>query len=333
MRSGATRSSVCDGRFGNGRVPRRSNDGSASRGDPRAPRPAHEPRGRVVASSGPRRYPGSRAASTNAPRGCSPLERGASGHLRSRVPPMRSIFLSSRDASPRRATLNAGQLVRDVVTRGDSGKSANQSRDCTQRVSRKKCRAAPRGQKKRFSRGIFGSTFPHFRGFPTTDATCILCGNYPIRPGRPQVSCPPSTRFWKWAHKITHSGARSAALTHDYKSVLRLSQECALVYHREEEEDFVPLPWQVIGAVPQRTRYIHPHSRRIAMDDEFALFAAEISKLDEEAPPSTSGAAAGAGDAPPNQAPPPPAPTVNSRPEGHSQGARARPCGTGGGPP
>jgi hypothetical protein len=27
------------------------------------------------------------------------------------------------------------------------------------------------------------------------------------------------------------------------------------------------------------------------MDDEFALFAAEISKLDEEAPPSTSGAA------------------------------------------
>ena len=31
------------------------------------------------------------------------------------------------------------------------------------------------------------------------------------------------------------------------------------------------------------------------MDDEFALFAAEISKLDEEAPPSTSGAAAGSG--------------------------------------
>ena len=52
------------------------------------------------------------------------------------------------------------------------------------------------------------------------------------------------------------------------------------------------------------------------MDDEFALFAAEISKLDEEAPPSTSGAAAGSGDAPPKiEAPPPPAPTVNSRPK------------------
>jgi len=35
-----------------------------------------------------------------------------------RVCAVRSIFLSSRDASPRRATLNAGQLVRVEVTRG-----------------------------------------------------------------------------------------------------------------------------------------------------------------------------------------------------------------------
>ena len=111
----ATRSSVCDGRIGNGRAPRRSNDGSASRGDPRAPRPAHEPRGRVVASSGPRRYPGSRAASTNAPRGCSCLNVERADIL-GRVCAVRSIFLSSRDASPRRATLNARSMGAREVT-------------------------------------------------------------------------------------------------------------------------------------------------------------------------------------------------------------------------
>ena len=118
---------------------------------------------------------------------------------------------------------------------------------------RKKCRAAPRGQKSDFRGAYLDRRFHISRGFPTTTPACILCGNYPIRPGRPQVSCPPSTRFWKWAHKITH-GARSAALTHDYKSVLRLQPKNVLSsYHREEEEDFVPLPWQVISAVPQRT--------------------------------------------------------------------------------
>ena len=54
--------------------------------------------------------------------------------------------------------------------------------------------------------------------------------------------------------RIITYGARSAALTHDYKSVMRLQPKNVLsTYHREEEEDFVPLPWQVISAVPQRT--------------------------------------------------------------------------------
>ena len=78
----------------------------------------------------------------------------------------------------------------------------------------------------------------------------------------------------------------------------------------------------------------HPHSRRIAMDDEFALFAAEISKLDEEAPPSTSGAAAGSGDAPPKiEAPPPPAPTVNSRPKVIAKAPEHVPAGPAARPP
>ena len=58
-----------------------------------------------------------------------------------RVCAVRSIFLSSRDASPRRATLNAGQLVRVEVTRGDSRENRPiRAEICTQRVSQK-CRA------------------------------------------------------------------------------------------------------------------------------------------------------------------------------------------------
>ena len=173
----ATRSSVRDGRFGDGRVPRRINDGSASRGDPRAPRPAHEPRGRFVASSGPRRYPGSRAASTNAPRGCSCLNVERADIL-GRVCAVRSIFLSSRDASPRRATLNARSMGAREVTGVIPGKIGQSGAEIFTNGCGKKAIFERRDQ------GKLDRRFRISRGFPTTSPACILCGNYPII-GRP----------------------------------------------------------------------------------------------------------------------------------------------------
>ena len=105
-----------------------------------------------------------------------------------RVCAVRSIFLSSRDASPRRATLNAGQLVRVEVTRGDSRENRPIRAEICTPISPTgvaKNAALRLVGKKAIFEGILDRRFHISRGFPTTTPACILCGNYPIRPGRP----------------------------------------------------------------------------------------------------------------------------------------------------
>ena len=119
-----------------------------------------------------------RAASTNAPRGCSCLNVERADIL-GRVCAVRSIFLSSRDASPLRTTLNARSMGAREVTGVIPGKIGQSGAEIF----------TPTGvAKKRFSsveiRGKLDRRFRISRGFPTTSPACILCGNYPII-GRP----------------------------------------------------------------------------------------------------------------------------------------------------
>jgi hypothetical protein len=113
------------------------------------------------------------------------LERGASGHLRSRVrravdfPFVSRCLASSCDAQCRSTGARCGD--QGVIP----GKISQSEPRFAPNGCRKKCRAAPRGQKSDFRGAYLDRRFHISRGFPTTTPACILCGNYPIRPGRP----------------------------------------------------------------------------------------------------------------------------------------------------
>lgn len=124
-----------------------------------------------------------------------------------------------------------------------------------QRVSQKMPRCAS-WAKKRFSRAywIDVSTFPAAFRRLLPRASCAGIIQLDLVDHRYLVRLQLVSGNGRINGRIITYGARSAALTHDYKSVMRLQPKNVLsTYHREEEEDFVPLPWQVISAVPQRT--------------------------------------------------------------------------------
>ena len=112
-----------------------------------------------------------------------------------RVCAVRSIFLSSRDASPRRATLNARSMGAREVTGVIPGKIGQSGAEIFTNGCGKKAIFERRDQ------GKLDRRFRISRGFPTTSPACILCGNYPIRLiGHRHLVCL-FNRFWKWAHK------------------------------------------------------------------------------------------------------------------------------------
>ena len=112
-----------------------------------------------------------------------------------RVCAVRSIFLSSRDASPRRATLNARSMGAREVTGVIPGKIGQSGAEIFTNGCGKKAIFERRDQ------GKLDRRFRISRGFPTTSPACILCGNYPIRLVGHRYLVRLFNRFWKWAHK------------------------------------------------------------------------------------------------------------------------------------
>ena len=162
-----------------------------------------------------------------------------------RVCAVRSIFLSSRDASPRRATLNARSMGAREVTGVIPGKIGQSGAE----IFTNGC-----GKKAIFERRDQGKLDRRFRissGFPTTSPACILCGNYPIRLVGHRYLVRLFNRFWKWAHKnvwspVCQNYAGNAQLTL-CNFYLRLQPKNVL--SDREEEDFVPLPLAVWSSV------------------------------------------------------------------------------------